>query len=204
MTAYPVHYAVQKPAHYSRLQLLVRLLGLCALGILGLSLGLLYMVAYLVLPAYAAARLSGRDASAYFQEDARGIVRALGWFGAIYAWFSLVTDQLPVRAPGEEVRVGVETTGTPTAASALWRLLLGLPSAFVLALLGCLGGLVWLWSMLKVLLFEHVGDTAHAYLTGLSRWSVRLLAYQASLVDVYPPFSFDDAPAALPQATSTP
>ncbi len=204
MTAYPVHYLVEKPVGYSRLQLLIRVVALIALGILGLSLGLIYLVAYLALPAYAAARLSARGPAAYLREDAAGIVRVLGWLGSIYAWFGLVTDQLPVRAPDELVRVTVEPMGSPTAVSALWRLLLGLPSALALTILGWLGGLVWLWSVLKVLLFEQVGDGAHAYLTGLQRWSVRLLAYQASLVDVYPPFSFEDALATLPHATPTP
>jgi len=204
MVPYPVSYSIEKPARYSRLQLLVRLIALVALGILGLSLGLLYLVAFLLLPAYAAARLSGRDAETYFREDAPGLVLGLAWFASIYAWFGLVTDQLPVRASEKQAHIAVEPMGTPTAASALWRLLLGFPSALVLAFLGWLGGLVWLWSVLRVVLFEHVGETAHAYLTGLQRWSVRLLAYQASLVDVYPPFSFEDAPSALPQAHSAP
>ena len=200
MIAYPVHYAVEKPARFTRLQLVVRLVASVALGLLGLSLGLLYLVAYMALPAFAASRLSGRDPDTYLREDASRVVRMLGWLGAVYAWFALVTDALPSRAPDEQVHIAVEPMGTPTAASALWRLLLGLPSALVLAFLGCIGGFVWLWSALKVLLFEQVGDGAHAYLVGVQRWSLRLLAYQASLVDVYPPFSFDDGPAVVPHA----
>ncbi len=201
MTAYPVHYTAEKPARYTRLQLVIRLAASLALGLLGLSLGLLYLVAYVLLPAFAASRLSGRDAEAYLREDTPRVVRALRWWGAVYAWFALVADALPARAPDEQVHISVEPMGTPTAASALWRLLVGLPSALVLAFLGCIGGLVWLWSLLRVLLFEQVGDGAHAYLVGVQRWSVRLLAYQASLIDVYPPFSFDEGPATLPQAT---
>lgn len=37
--------------------------------------------------------------------------------------------------------------------------------------------------------------SASAYLLGLQRWSVRMLAYQACLTDAYPPFSFADTPA---------
>jgi hypothetical protein len=200
MMTYPVHYTVTRPARYTRLQLLVRLVASVALGILGLSLGALYLVAYLVLPAFAAARLGVRDGESYLREDGPRVLRALAWMSAIYAWFALVTDALPVRAPDEQVKITAEPMGSPTAATALWRLLLGLPSALALAFLGCLGGLVWLWSVLQVLLFEQVGEGAHAYLAGVQRWSVRLLAYQASLVDVYPPFRFDDGPATLPQA----
>jgi hypothetical protein len=200
MMAYPVHYTAAKPVRFTRVQLLVRLIASVALGMLGLSLGLLFLVAYLALPAFAASRLSGRDAEAYLREDAPKVVRALSWMGAIYAWFALIVDALPVRAPDEQVHLEVEPMGTPTVATSLWRLVVGLPSAFVLAFLGCLGGLVWMWSALKVLLFEQVGDNAHAYLVGVQRWSFRLLAYQASLVDVYPPFTFDDGPVNLPQA----
>jgi len=199
MLAYPVHYTVEKPSRYTRLQLGIRLIASLALGLLGLSLGLIYLVAYVVAPAYAASRLS--SGGAYLREDGPKVARALSWFAAVYAWFALVTDGLPARAPDERVQVVVEPMGTPSAGSAAWRLLLGLPSAFALAILGCIGGLVWLWSVLNVLFFERVGDGAHAYLVGVQRWSVRLLAYQASLVDVYPPFSFDDAPVTRTQAS---
>jgi hypothetical protein len=200
MLAYPVHYTVTKPTRFTRLQLLVRLLASAALGLLGLSLGLLVLVAFIALPAFAATRLSSRDGESYLREDGPRVARLLAWMAAVYAWFALVTDALPRRQPDETVQVRIEPLGTPDAATALWRLLVGLPSAVVLAFLGCLGGLVWLWSALRVLLFEQVGDSAHAYLAGVQRWTVRLLAYQAALVDVYPPFSFDDGPATLPQA----
>jgi hypothetical protein len=202
MIAYPVHYLVSKPLRYTRLQLLVRLAASVALGVLGLSLGLVYLAAYLALPAVAAVRLGSTDPATYLREDGARVSRGLAWFAAVYAWFALVTDSLPARLPDEEVRVVVEPQGTPTAASALWRIVTGVPSALVLAFLGCVGGLVWLWSALQVLLFERVGDGAHAYLAGVQRWSVRLLAYQASLVDAYPPFSFDDGEATLPQAVA--
>jgi hypothetical protein len=201
MLAYPVHYTVSRPERYTRLQLLVRLLASAALGVLGLSLGLIVVAVYLVLPAFAAVRLTARGGEGYLREDGPRVVRLLAWLAAVYAWFALVTDALPVRDPDELVHVRVEPLGTPDATTTLWRLLVGLPSALVLAFLGCLGGVVWLWSALRVLLFEQVGDAAHAYLVGVQRWTIRLLAYQAALVDVYPPFSFDDAPSTLPQVT---
>jgi hypothetical protein len=203
MSTYPVHYTVSKPERFSRLQLVVRLVASAALGLLGLSLGALYLVAYLALPAYAAARLGRVSGATYLREDGPRLVRGLAWASAIYAWFALVTDGLPARVPDEQLRIGVEPVGAPTAASALWRVVVGVPSALALAVLGFLGGLVWLWSALRVLLFEQVGDGAHAYLAGVQRWSLRLLAYQASLVDVYPPFSFDDDPVTLPEAAGT-
>ncbi len=57
---------------------------------------------------------------------------------------------------------------------------------------------VWAWAALSILLWERVGPGAFDYLVGLQRWSIRLLAYQASLVDEYPPFSLSEAARPLP------
>ncbi len=194
-TLYPVRYRVEKPARFMRLQLLIRLLAFVVLGLLGLSLGLLFWAAYIGLAVFAAARLSGpRDPAAYMAQDGPRVLRGLTWFAAVLAWLGLVTDRLPDGSPQEVVRIDIELSGSPTAASALWRLLIGLPSALVLCLLGVIGWFVWVWAALSVLVNERVGDAALAYLTGLQRWTVRLLAYQASLVEAYPPFSFGEPP----------
>jgi len=187
MNAYPVRYSVDKPARFTRLQLLVRVLAFVVLGMLGLSLGLLFMAAYVALPVFAAARLSGRDAASYLEEDGPRVVRALRWFAAIFAWLGLASETLPVHSPEETVHLDVEPSGQPTVSSALWRLLIGLPSALLLGVLAFVGSFVWLWAVLSVLVSERVGDGAFGFLAGLQRWSIRLLAYQASLVDPYPP-----------------
>jgi len=198
MMAYPVHYEVTKPTRFTRLQMLVRLVASAVTSLLGFSLGLFYPVVYLVLPVYAAVRLGGRHAADYLRVDAPRVVRLLAWMGVIYAWFALVTDRLPASEDHEEVHIAVEPMGSPTMATAMARLVLGLPSAFALSCLGFVGVFVWFWSALRVFLFEEVGGSAHAYLVGVQRFSIRLLAYQASLVDVYPPFSFEDGPVSLP------
>ena len=192
MTPYPVHYLVRRPEKFTRFQLLVRLAASIALGVLGISLGAVFLATYLALPVYAAVRLGRRTPEDYLREDAPQVVRSLSWIAAVFAWFGLVTDRLPMKDPDEDVRVVVEPMGRPSPASALWRVLLGGPSVLVLAVLACLGGFVWLWAVLCVLVHERVGESAHAYMAGVQRWGIRLLAYQASLVDVYPPFSFDD------------
>jgi hypothetical protein len=201
MTAFPVHYLAEKPVRYSRPQLVVRLIALIVLGAVGLSLGLVYFLAYLSLPAFAALRLGSHgDPERYLREDGPRIVRALRWFAAIYAWFGLVVEKLPDRSPVDTVHVDVEPMGRPNPASALVRLILGIPSAIVLAVLAWLAAFVWLWSAIVVLFRQRVGRGSHAYLTGVQRWSIRLLAYQASLIDVYPPFSFADTPPPAPHA----
>jgi hypothetical protein len=73
--------------------------------------------------------------------------------------------------------------------------LAGLPAALVVAVLGWIGVFVWLWAAVSVLVGEHVGRAAFGYLVGLQRYCLRLLVYQASLVDDYPPFSFVHTPS---------
>jgi hypothetical protein len=205
MTSYPVHYGVTQPERFTRLQLLIRVVAFMALGALGLSFGSVFMFAFLALPVYAASRLAYHDdARAYLDQDGPRVVRGLHWFAALCAWAGLITETLPGRQPAEAVSLHVETTAVkPTSPSAITRALLGLPSALILMLLYCVGALVWLWAALSILFTERVGRGAFEYLVGLQRWTVRLLAYQASLVDEYPPFSFSDVPATLPEATVT-
>jgi hypothetical protein len=62
---------------------------------------------------------------------------------------------------------------------------------------------VWLVGAVMILLTEHYPDALHDFQCGVVRWQARLFAYVASLVEAYPPFSFDtgqvggvhDAPA---------
>jgi hypothetical protein len=187
-----VHYHVVPSLRFTRLQLFVRLIAFCALGVLGLSFGTLFLVGFLALPVYAAARADDNDD--YAEREAPRIAHVLRWIAAICAWTGLVVDRLPSASPDDVVHLEITPGARPTASSAAWRVLTGLPSAIALAFLGFLGIFVWLWAALSILVREQVGAGAHAYLVGLQRWSLRLLAYQASLVDEYPPFSFDDTP----------
>lgn len=205
MTSYPVRYSVSRPERFTRLQLLIRVVAFIALGALGLSFGSLFAFAYLALPVYAASRLAYRDdARSYLDEDGPRVVRALHWFAALCAWAGLISETLPGRQPDEAVDLRVQNTAqNPTSPSAILRVLVGLPSALILMLLYSIGALVWLWAALSILVTERVGQGSFDYLVGLQRWTVRLLAYQASLIDDYPPFSFSDVSPALPSATTT-
>jgi len=205
-STYPVHYTIDPPPRFTRLQLLIRLLAFCVLGIVGLSFGAAFMVGFVGLPVFAAVRLSSREDAkhSYIVNDGPMVIAALRWFAALSAWAGLIAEHVPSRSPDETVRIDVETTANPTPRTALLRLLWGLPSALVLGFLCWLGVVVWLWAALSILFTERVGPGAFNYLVGLQRWSIRLLAYQACLVDEYPPFSFADlVPPALPTARAT-
>lgn len=192
-TAYPVHYHVWFPPRFARLQLLVRFVAALALAVVGLSFGSLFVFAYLALPVVAAVRLSTRTPADYVAQDGARVVRVLRWFAAFSAWFALISDRLPARDPSETIDLAITADAkSPTPGSAMLRLITGLPSAFVLGLLGMIGGFVWLWAALTILINERVGHVAFDYLAGVQRWGMRLLVYQASLVDEYPPYSFSD------------
>ncbi len=202
---YPVHYFVPRPSHFTRMQLLLRLVAFCAIGMVGLSFGAVFAAAYLLLPALAASRISSEGRAAYLASDGPRVLMAMRWFAAVSAWAGLIAERPPRSSPNEVVTLELEDHAAPTTGSPLLRIITGLPSAFVLSILCWFGTLVWLWAALSVLLNERVGQRPFDYLVGLQRWSIRLLAYQASLVDDYPPFSFDDDRASeLPDARVVP
>ena len=87
------------------------------------------------------------------------------------------------------VRFEVRPAGTPTVPSALWRLLASLPEALVLAILACGSGIIAFLSVLSVLFAEKVPPSFLSYQRGVLRWTARLFAYHASLVEPMPPFS---------------
>jgi hypothetical protein len=200
MSVYPVHFEARPVARFTRVQLLVRLVALLALGMIGISLGTLFALAYLFLPIYAASRIASLgSALEYSRQDGPRVLRALHWFVAVSAWAGLAVEALPAHGPEETVRIAIDVTPLRASpVSALLRIPSGLLNACVLALLGCLGGFVWIWGAISIFLREDVGIGARSYLVGLQRWSLRLLAHQACLVDQYPPFSFSDGPPATP------
>lgn len=205
MRAYPVHFGVARAARFTRLQLLVRLAVFLVLGMVGLSFGTIFGIAYLALPIYAAIRISSLGSpGAYALVEAPRTARALRWFAAVSGWAGLVVERLPAHDPDESVALHVDATEhESTAGSALARIVTGLPSALVLLLVGCVGVLVWLWAAMSILFVERVGLGAFSFLVGLQRWCVRLLAYQACLVDAYPPFTLSEGPPGeLPHATA--
>ncbi|MBI4956848.1 MAG: DUF4389 domain-containing protein [Myxococcales bacterium] len=205
MTPYPVHYSVRRAPRFARVQLLVRFLAFALLGALGLSFGTVFALAYVALPLLAAVRLASLGSpKLYLRGDGPRIARALHWLAAFSAWAGLVAERLPAHKARETCSFVIDPCHPhPSAGSALVRIVTGLPSAVGLLLAGCLGVFVWLWAALTILFTERVGAGAHHYLVGVQRWSVRLLAYQAGLVDAYPPFSFTETLPELPAGAAT-
>jgi hypothetical protein len=196
MSAYPVEFDVKPVPRFTRVQLFVRLAALLALGMLGVSLGTVFWVGYLLLPIYAASRIASLGSAAqYARNDGPRVMLVLHWFAAVNAWAGLATEALPARHPSDTVHVRLEPTPIQSSpVAAILRIFTGFLSALALCLCGFLGMFIWIWAAISVLIDETIGARASSYLIGLQRWTLRLLAYQACLVDEYPPFSFRDGP----------
>jgi hypothetical protein len=82
--------------------------------------------------------------------------------------------------------------------SALLRIVLAIPSALVLAVIGIAGWVVWVVAAISILINEQYPESLWNFQCGVVRWEARLLAYLASLVDPYPPFAFDTGPVGVP------
>src|SRR5690606_36186250 len=107
MKGYSVQYRAQAPAHFSRVQLALRLVVFVLLGLLGLSFGLVLAFLYLGLPAYAAMRIQSDGSAHYVREEGPRVIRLLHWFAAGCAWAGLVVDRFPKQHPGEAVALQV-------------------------------------------------------------------------------------------------
>jgi hypothetical protein len=204
MAKSPVAFDVGRPEKFERPHVFLRILILIILSALGGVLGWVTGLVYLVLPALAAIFVSQRGPERFLQEDGPRMTGWLRWFLAFYAYIGLLTDRFPIEKPEEIVRFEVQASGRPTVGSALLRLILSIPSAFVLALLGILAAIVWLIALILVLIRETYPENLHNFQRGLLRWAARLLAYHASLIDQYPPFALDTGSEAPPPVEQHP
>jgi len=190
MSAYPVQLEATAPLHYDRSQLLVRLALAITLGWIGISTGWLSVLLYLTLPIFAAIVISTQSPEALLSSAGPRLWRVIDWLLAFSAYMLLVTDRFP-SGRDHGVLVELHPTARPTVESALLRLVTSIPSAFVLAILCFVSSLLVLVSVLTVLFACSVPAAIVAFQTGILRWQSRLIAYHASLVDEYPPFSLD-------------
>jgi len=190
MSAYPVQLETTAPLRHDRIQLLVRLALAITLGWIGISAGWLSVLLYLTLPIFAAIVISTQSPEALLSSAGPRLWRVIDWLLAFSAYMLLITDRFP-SGRDHGVLVELHPTARPTVESALVRLITSIPSAFVLAILCLVSSLLVVVSVLTVLFACSVPAAIVAFQTGILRWQSRLLAYHASLVDEYPPFSFD-------------
>ncbi|HEX6664042.1 MAG TPA: DUF4389 domain-containing protein [Gaiellaceae bacterium] len=182
----PVTVEVERPPVFQRGHVFLRVALLVLVGWIGHPLGLLW----LGLPVVAAILVSQRGGQPYLDENGPTVTRVLNWILDLVAYVALLTDELPGEGR-RPVRLQVERSGSPTLRSALLRVLYAIPSVLVLAILTFVGTIVWVIAVILVLINERYPDSLWRFLLGLVRWEAWLLAYLASLVDRYPPFTLE-------------
>lgn len=199
MTPHPVQFHVEPPATMQRVHVVIRLVLLIALGTLGCS--SLYWMLYLAIPAAVALFVAQADGPRYLAEDAPGIVRVLGWLARAYAYLWLLTDAPPlVEAPTHPVQLEIATGGTPTAGSALLRLVYSLPALALLFVLSFVAGILWIVGALVILVRARPSAGVSDFLATTLRYQFRLVAYHLSLVDRYPAVTESGATAPVAPA----
>lgn len=194
MASYPVIFDVKRPEKFERPQLALRLVVMLIMSLLPV-LGL----AFLFFPAAAAILISQKGPQKYLEEDAPRVTGWLRWFIALYAYLWMTTDRFPSEKPEEMIRLDVQPGGTPSVGNALLRIILAIPSAFVLGVLWIVGFVIWIIAFVMVIIQENYADGMYNYMRGLVRWQARLMGYMTSLVEPYPPFALDmgeEAPTA--------
>lgn len=201
-TSYPVLFNVERPEKFERPQVALRVLVIIILSLLAGALGWIFGLAYLAFPVIAAIFISQRGSEKYLQDDAPRVIGWLRWVLALYSYLWLLTEKFPTEAPETIVKFEVQTGGSPTVGSALLRLILAIPSAFVLALLSIVGAIIWIIAVIMVLIQETYPEGMYNFQLGIMRWQARLFAYIASLVDPYPPFALDTGPEATGAAAA--
>jgi hypothetical protein len=193
VTAYAVVFDAERPATMSRAHVVLRIVILALvswIGTSGSSPGLLY----LGFPVVAAVFVAQRGGQGYLDEDGDRVTRWIGVAVGLIAYLALLTDEFP-DGTHQNVRLEIVRSGSPSVGSCLMRILKAIPSAFVLFLYGVVGWFVWLLAAISILVNERYPTSLWNFERGLVRWEVRLLGYLASLVEPYPPYSFDTGPA---------
>lgn len=186
---YPVRIDVTSPPHFDRVQVLLRIGIAMLLGWLGLTAGWLACLLFGVLPLIAAVAISS-ERDAYLKEVAPGIWAVLDWLLRLSAYMLLLVDRFPTEET-RSVTTEIRYTGQPTVGSALARLITSIPSGLFLMLLWCVSSVLWVVAALAVLLGLSMPRSILAFQRGVLRWQARLVAYHASFVVEYPPWSFD-------------
>jgi hypothetical protein len=115
----------------------------------------------------------------------------LGFLREEYPPFTFATTGVD---PGDDPRVRVNVQPQLTDRNRLtvfFRIILIIPQAIVLSVLGIGLYVVYIIAFFAVLFTGHWPVGLRNYVLGVARWYVRVMAYGLLLTDAYPPFSMD-------------
>jgi hypothetical protein len=183
---YPVVFEIERPPLFDRAHVVLRIAVLIVIGWIAHPVGLLW----LGLPVVAAILISQKGGQRYLDQDGPTVARVLNWIVDLASYVALLTDRLPSR-DAHAARFEVERSGSPTTRSAALRIVYAIPSLIVLAVLTWVGAIVWVIAMVLVLFTGSYPESWWHFLRGIVAWEARLVAYLASLVERYPPFTLE-------------
>jgi hypothetical protein len=195
---FPVSVDLEHPPRFQRAHVFLRIGLLVVTGWLGHPWGLLWLGP----PVVAAILISQKGGQQYQDENGPTMTRVLNWIVDLVAYLALLTDELPGQG-AHPLRFQVVRSGVPTVGSALLRFLYAIPSLVVLAILALVGSIVWLVAAILVLVDGKYPEGLWRFQLGLLRWEACLLAYLASLIDHYPPFTLETGSASASPAASS-
>jgi hypothetical protein len=201
MSRHPVQLIAAPPERFDRAQLLLRLAIAIALGFLGIGLGWIACVLYLVLPVVAGVLISSGGAGRFQVEAVPALARVIEWLAGFHAYMLMALDRVPTSAR-RDLRIALAPTGHPSVASALARLLTSLPAALVTAVVFAIAAVVACLGAIAVLVAERQPAGFVRFQLAVIRWQTRALAYHASLVASYPGFADGEPDPALPFAAA--
>ncbi|MBF6598888.1 MAG: DUF4389 domain-containing protein [Dehalococcoidia bacterium] len=205
MTPYGATFDIDPQESYDKTQVAIRIVILIVLSIIAGAVGWIFGLAYLIVPVVAAVMISQKGAASYFAESDRNMKTWLRMLIGFYAYLGMLTDKLPGADGDSPARVQVTPSGEPTAGAVLLRIILAIPHAIVLGLLGIVAGIFVLVAAIMVLLNGTNSEGIFSFLRGYARWNARMYAYLAGFVQEYPPFALDTgSDAATPPAAAEP
>jgi hypothetical protein len=192
-----VTFDIQQQPTYDRIHVVIRLVILIIVGVVFQfvkPLSALSGLFYLGVPVVAAILIAQKGAATYLAERENNIAKWLRWLFALSAYLSLLTDRLPNQEPKETIRFDVTPTGEPSAGSVLLRIILAIPHAIVLGILGIVATILIVVAAIIVLIQEKYPEGIFSFLRGYARWNARVYGYMAGFAQDYPPFAFDTGP----------
>jgi hypothetical protein len=204
--AHGVIFDINQQEKYDRVHVVIRVVILIISSILAGIIGWVFGLAYLAVPVVAAILIAQKGAQKYFDEVDDNMAMWLRYLFAIYAYLAMLTDKLPNEDPKTYMRFDAAPAGTPSAGAVLLRIILAIPHAIVLGLLGIVAGILVIIAAIMVLIQETYPNGIFDFLRGYARWNARMYAYLAGFTQDYPPFAFDTGPegGAARQPVSTP